>query len=204
MDRQQITLRKALPKYQEGLYFARYLDMAAEGFFHMLLGRNSADILARVYLQPDHDLSYQHVIFAELDGRIVGMYTGYSGEQHRHADPKVLGNEAGYWNLRFWIVSLLFAPMLRIIDTVDDGDFYLQAIAVDSNLQGKGIGSSLLDGVAERAIDSGASRLALDVSAANDQARQLYERRGFSIESTWPKRFHISGFKFHRMIKVLA
>ncbi len=204
IDKQQITLRKALPDYNEGLLFARYLDMAAEGFFRMLLGRNSHDILARGYLQTDHDLSYQHVTFAELDGKIVGMFSGYSGEQHRVANRKILSNEAGYWNLRFWIMSWLFAPMTRILDTLANEDYYLLAIAVDTNLQGKGIGSSLLDAVEEGAIDSAARRLALDVSANNTNARQLYERRGFSVESSWPKRLHIPALTFHRMIKPLV
>ena len=203
MDQQQITLRNAVPEYTEGLCFARYLDMAAEGFFRILLGRNSQDILARAYLQPNHDLSYQHVVFAELDGNIVGMFSSYSAEQHRIANRKILSDEAGYWNLRFWMVSLLFTPMSRMLETLAAEDYYLLAIAVDSDLQGKGIGSSLLDAVEERAIQNAVKRLALDVSGNNDNARRLYERRGFSVESSWPRHLRIATLKFHRMIKPL-
>ncbi len=204
MDQQQVTLRNALPRYDEGLHFARYLDMAAEGFFRFMLGRDSQNILALAFVQPDHDLSYQHVIFAELDGKIVGMYSAYTGAQHRAANRRILSQEAGYWNLRFWLVSRLFAPMLTIIDSVADEDFYLQAIAVDAGLQGKGLGSRLMDAVAEQAVSSGASRLALDVSDDNANARQLYQRRGFRIESSWPKRLRIPTLKFHRMVKPLV
>ena len=67
MDRPATTIRAAQPTYEEGLAFARYLDQAAEGFFRFMLGRRAELILARAFTQPDHDLSYQHVTFAERD-----------------------------------------------------------------------------------------------------------------------------------------
>ncbi len=73
MDRHSIVLRAANPTFDEGLAFARYADEVAEGFFRFMLGRRAAQILATVFAQPDHDLSYQHVTFAERDNVIVGM-----------------------------------------------------------------------------------------------------------------------------------
>ena len=43
------------------------------------------------------------------------------------------------------IVLILFAPLMRIIDSIADGDFYLHAIAVDKELRGDGVGSVLMD-----------------------------------------------------------
>ncbi|MFC1634947.1 hypothetical protein ACFL5Z_08900, partial [Planctomycetota bacterium] len=65
MDRHSITLRAANPTLDEGLVFARYLDEAAEGFFRFMLGRDAGDIIARAFVEPGHDLSYQNVTFAE-------------------------------------------------------------------------------------------------------------------------------------------
>ncbi len=39
------------------------------------------------------------------------------------------------------IELILFAPLMRIIDSIADGNFYLQAIAVDKELRGDGVGS---------------------------------------------------------------
>jgi len=100
-------------------------------------------------------------------------------------------------------VSILCAPLLRIIDTIADGDFYLQAIAVDKELRGEGVGSALMDLIEDRAVASGSVRLALDVSAKNEGARRLYERRGMTVESQWPKRVVIPGLRFFRMTKSL-
>ena len=46
---------------------------------------------------------------------------------------------------------------MRILDSIADGDFYLQAIAVDKELRGDGVGSLLMDCVEERARASGST-----------------------------------------------
>ncbi len=100
------------------------------------------------------------------------------------------------------IVQILFAPLMRIIDSNADGDFYLLAIAVDKELRG-GVGSVLMDSFEERARASGSTRLCLDVWAKNEGARRFYECRGMNVESQWPKRFDIPGLTFYRMTKGL-
>ena len=131
MDRHSIVLRVANPTFDEGLAFARYLDEAAEGFFRFMLGRHAEHIIATAFAQPDHDLSYQNVTFAERDNLIMGMVSGYTAEQHRRSSRQPLNQAAGGRNLRMKILQILFAPLMRIIDSIADGDFYLQAIAVD-------------------------------------------------------------------------
>ena len=202
MDRHSIVLRAANPPFDEGLAFARYLDEAAEGFFRFMLGRRAGYIIVTAFVQPDHDLSYQNVTFAERDNVIVGMMSGYTAEQHRRSS-RHLKRAAGRRNLRARIMLILFAPLMRIIDSIADGDFYLLAIAVDKELSGDGVGSVLMDSLEERARASGSTRLSLDVSAKNGGARRFYERRGMNVESQWPKRLAIPGLKFYRMTKGL-
>ncbi|MBW2173484.1 MAG: GNAT family N-acetyltransferase [Deltaproteobacteria bacterium] len=204
MDQDSITLRAAKPTMDEGLAFARYLDEAAEGFFRFMLGRHAQDIIATAFLQPDHDLSYQNVTFAEHEDAVVGMVSGYTAKQHRASSRRPLKEAAGKRNLRMRIVLILFAPLMRIIDSIADEDFYLQAIAVDKELRGVGLGSILMDYLEERAFSSGSTRLALDVSAKNQGARRFYERRAMAVESQWPKRLPIRALKFYRMTKALG
>jgi ribosomal protein S18 acetylase RimI-like enzyme len=73
---------------------------------------------------------------------------------------------------------------MRILDRLEDGDFYLQAIAVDESARGQGIDSILLNLVEERAGAAGCSRICLDVSAGNVGARRLYERWGMTVVET--------------------
>ncbi len=203
MDRHSIVLRTAKLTFDEGLAFARYLDEAAEGFFRFMLGRHAEQIIAMAFAQPDHDLSHQYVTFAECDNVIVGMVSGYTAEQHRRSSRQPLKEAAGRRNLRMRIVLTLFAPLIRIIDSITDGDFYLQAIAVDKELRGDGVGCVLMDSFEKRARDSGSTRLSLDVSAKNEDARRFYERRGMAVASQWPKRVPIPGLRLYRMVRTL-
>ena len=203
MAQDSTTLRPANPTEDDGLAFARYLDEAAEGFFRFMLGGRAKHIIAAAFVHPDHDLSYQNVTFAERDNVIVGMASGFTAEQHRCSSRHSLKQAAGWWNLRMRIVLIVFAPLMRIIDSISDGDFYLQAIAIDRELCGNGIGSVLMDSLEEHARVSGAARLALDVSAKNEGARRFYERRGLTIESQWPKRLRMTALQFYRMTRML-
>ena len=73
---------------------------------------------------------------------------------------------------------------------------------MDRELRGKGVGSTLIDFIEDRAVASRSSRLALDVSAKNKGARRLYERRGMTVESGWPKLLFVPQV-FVRMTKEL-
>lgn len=203
MPKPSIKFRSANPILDEGRVYARYLDQAAEGFFRFMLGRRSVDIIATAFTQPGHDLSYQNVTFAEREKIIVGMVSGYTAEQHQRSSDHPLKQAAGRFNLQMIVVSTLFAPLFRIIDTIADSDFYIQAMAVDKERRGEGVGSALMDFVEDNARAYGSTRLSLDVSAGNQGAHKLYEHRGMTVESQWPKRLTIPGVKFFRMVKAL-
>jgi ribosomal protein S18 acetylase RimI-like enzyme len=186
MDQPVVLLRPAEPTPEEGRAYARYLDQAAEGFFRIMLGRRSEEIVAAAFTQPDNDYSYQNVIFAERDQRVVGMLSSFTGRQRQRFADRPLERVTGR-HLRIRIVTTLLAPLMRILETIPEDTFYLQAIAVDPELRGAGIGSLLMNHAEERALASGSARLSLDVAAKNTGARRLYERRGWTVESEWPK-----------------
>lgn len=186
MEKQTILLRHARPEKREGLLFARYLDQAAEGFFGFMLGRNAGNIIASAFVESGHSLSYANVMFAELGGEVVGMSSAYTGAQHRGFSEEPLRRAAGRSAMRLRLMRTLFAPVWHILDSIPDDDFYLQALAVEPNLRGAGVGSILLDDIEQRASTSGTSRLSLDVAASNRGARRLYTRRGMIESSEWP------------------
>ena len=203
MEQPTIVIRAANPTFDEGLACGRYLNEAAEGFFRFMLGRQFSQIIAKAYPQTGHSYSFQNVTFAEYDNRIVGMALGFTSVQYRSFSDQPLKQAAGYRNMRMPAVKMLCAPMLRIIETISDRDFYLLAMAIEKNFRGKGIGSALMDSIKERARSSGSTRISLDVSANNNSARQLYEHWGMKIESQWPKRLPIQYLRFYRMAKEL-
>ena len=73
--------REANPTYDDGLAYARYVDIASEGGYRFALCRRFADIIATAFTLPGHDLSYEFTVFAERDGAVVGMASGYTTEK---------------------------------------------------------------------------------------------------------------------------
>jgi ribosomal protein S18 acetylase RimI-like enzyme len=201
MDRPSVNLRNANPLYEEGLVFARYLDAIAP-FYRVMLGRRVVDIIAKAFTQRDHDLSYQNTIFAERDGAIVGMISGYVTERHRRSVGPPLREVLGGRALRMRIMARLMARQQWFLGTYANGDFYVQGLAVDEDLRGQGIGSALMDAMEQRARELGSKRLILNVGAKNEVARRLYDRRGMTVEAGWPKLPCIPAFVL-RMAKPL-
>jgi ribosomal protein S18 acetylase RimI-like enzyme len=192
-------IRPGSPDPEEGAACARYLDEAAEGFIRFIYGRRYERIIAKAYIQPGNQYSFENVVFAERDGGLVGMALGFSAEQRASFSEDVIREAQGSAAFRIRMVMTIFAPIMRIIESLSAGDYYVLAIAVDRERRGEGIGSRLMDAMVGRARDAGCVRLALDVAAKNEGALRMYERRGMKIESQWPKRLAIPGMRFFRM-----
>ena len=181
-----MLLRPAKPESGEGLLFARYVDQAAEGFYGFMLGPRFEAIIASAFLEPGHALSHEHVRFAERDGLVVGMSLAYTGLQHRGFSDGPLKRAAGRSALRMMLIRTFLAPLWRVLDSVEESDFYLHGIAVEPELRGAGVGSLLMDDVEARGRAAGSTRLSLDVAAKNMGARNLYGRRGMIEAAEWP------------------
>jgi len=165
---QSILLRPAKPEFGEGLQFAHYLDQAAEGFFRVMLGRESESIIATAFIDSGHTLSYENVIFAEVDTKIVGMSSTFTAKQHRMFSDEPLRQAAKRNAIRLKLVRTLFAPVWRILETIPEGDFYVQGIAIEPEHRGAGIGSLLMDDIENRAQASESNRLSLVLCPGNN------------------------------------
>jgi GNAT superfamily N-acetyltransferase len=58
-------------------------------------------------------------------------------------------------------------------------------LAVDPEMQGRGIGQMLLAKVESRAAEAGNQELGLSMAEPDDQLRDFYKRRGYRIVGTW-------------------
>jgi len=188
METQSIIVRSAKSTHEDGTHFAHYVDIASEGQFRLLLGRQVTEILATAFSQPNHDLSYEHTVFAEVGDEVVGMASGYTAQQHRSSNNEPLKQAAG--RRAFFRMACMFAlatPVLRFLHSYDDGDFYVQFLAVDDAHRGQGIGSKLIQAMEDRARASRSTHFAIDVARRNKGAHRLYEHQGFKTIRQWPK-----------------
>jgi GNAT superfamily N-acetyltransferase len=198
-----VTIRPARPDAEDGLLFAHYADEAAEGSFRILLGRRAYDILAGVFVEPDHDYSFEHVLFAEDGGDVVGMAEGFRAAPCRRLADQPLLRAAGPRGQILRWAAAAGHPLFRIHSTLKEEDFYLQFLAVEEDHRGRGIGSALIDSIEKRARAGGSLRFAVDVWDRNPRAKRLYASRGMTAESYWPMRIVIPGFGLVRMTKPL-
>jgi ribosomal-protein-alanine N-acetyltransferase len=83
---------------------------------------------------------------------------------------------AGYssWVLRQNAVLIGHAVLLSVMD-----ESHLLVITIRPRWQGQGFGGRLLDHVADRARQAGATQLFLEVRASNRVAQTMYSRHGF-------------------------
>ena len=198
-----VTLRPARPDRSDGEAFARLFDMAGDGLLRWMFGPRFVEIVGEAFCEPGHDMSFEHVWFAEGDAAIAGMVSGYSAEQHAQAKDGPVTRAAGIRSIRMFGAWLVGRRLFDFMNELPDGDWYIQAVAVDPANRGEGIGSKLLDHAERLASDAGARRLALDVDVENDAARRLYERRGMVVEATSPRVAILGGTAVHRMTKVV-
>ena len=198
-----ITIRPAVKTLEDGQQFARLFDIAGDGLARWMFGKGFAGIVSKAFLEPDHDLSYEHVWFAETEAGIAGMLSGYSSADHAQSRDGPVMRAAGIQAVRMIATWLVAVRLFSFMDRLPEGDWYLQAVAVDEAHRGAGIGSRLLDYAEATATAAGARRLALDVAVDNDGARRLYERRGLAIEATSPSVPFMPDTAVHRMAKDL-
>ncbi|MEO1057499.1 MAG: GNAT family N-acetyltransferase, partial [Actinomycetota bacterium] len=110
---------------------------------------------------------------------------------------------AGFRKYRMALFRRVGARVFDFMDRLPDGDWYIQAVAVDEAGRGKGVGSALLAHAEQTAHEVGAQRMALDVSVNNDGARRLYERLGYAVESSSKSIPFVPNAAVHRMAKPL-
>jgi ribosomal protein S18 acetylase RimI-like enzyme len=91
--------------------------------------------------------------------------------------------------------------LIRFMNGLDDGDYYVQAVAVDASSRGAGVGSKLLDLSEQRARAAQCRRLVLDVSCTNAAAKRLYGRRGMTVVAESPGITFVPDSSVLRMVK---
>ncbi len=183
------------------------MEQATHGLFDDMLGSAAPHFLTSVFVEPGHDLSYERVLLVDVDGEIAGMvstHTTAENDADRKRTASVATRAAGFRVPRMAFVHQVGRRMVSFMDVHEEGDSYLQAIAVNPTQRGAGIGSRLIAAVVDRAIAAGTRRLALDVGVTNSDAIALYERRGWIVVATSsPTNGWFGRVRVHRMTREL-
>ncbi|MCW7755327.1 GNAT family N-acetyltransferase [Desulfobotulus sp. H1] len=197
-----LGFRPAAATFEDARFFAQSLNTASGGLLRFLFGSAYEEILAQTSLVPGHDLSLEHALIAELNGKPVALLSGMPTAVMADFSP-VLRWAAGRQIWRAGILALAALPLFEAMSKHNPGNWYLQALSVSEHLRGKGAGSSLLAMAEERAKNCGAHRITLDVSSGNAAALRLYQRMEYEQESISSRAWLMGGLRVHRLGKTL-
>jgi len=196
-----IIIREAKPNLEEGLVFAQLFDEASEGFIKSMLGIKTYEIIADAYVKSNNEYSFENVTIIEYQSKIVGIVSGYTCSEKEGFRKNILSQFQG-GKLRIMMFSVIGKILSRFLGPNGKEDYYIQAIAVSSQVRGKGLGQRLMKHSEEIAIKKGSKTLSLDVSSKNKKAIKSYYKFGMKIFSFWPNFLNLPPV-FTRMEKEL-
>lgn len=165
-----IEIRKAVAK--DAAQIAPIMLLAMEEIVYFFLGENNKEkaiaFLEEHIAKPANQYSFENIIVAENDGVISGQICLYAGaELQKLRTPILRYLEEKYDNL------------LDLEKEAQDGEIYIDTLAVSPDAQGKGIGKMLLLYAIDYYVTMRQQVLGLLVDKENPDAKKLYLKIGF-------------------------
>ena len=121
-----------------------------------------------------------------LDGEAtVGVVIGYSRKEFRDAElPGAINMlRATPFSRWFYLATTVNRALSNYVPAPAEDAFYINNIAVDEKVRGRGYGRRLMSWVIEQARERNLRCIELDVTHINTSAIRFYQRNGFSIIS---------------------
>lgn len=117
-----------------------------------------------------------HAICArDGSGEIIGV-AGFKTAEGSLVDGHFSRMVADYGRIG---AALRFAALAALSTDIDNTRFLVDGLFVAEEARDRGVGTRLLEAIAQEAAGRGYREIRLDVIDSNDRARNLYERRGF-------------------------
>jgi ribosomal protein S18 acetylase RimI-like enzyme len=167
---------------------------------------SSIRIMSEIFKKEENSFSYRFTFVAVYDNKEAGILTLLPGNLVGKLMRKMAGELVriiGFWKvLKFAFENL---PMMRFRSSLKD-EYDVQVLSVLPEFQGKGIGGYLLDFADKKALEAGFQKCSLAVDMVNDNARRLYERKGYTVVETFNiKMKKVPTMKgYYRMVKKLT
>lgn len=170
-------IRQLLPGDDEKVAAGLIYDTDCVGFARMFGPREKAVSHIEKLLRLDSNHFSHRFVWVWCDDAVRGLMIVFTREEMRHslrnadylscfspAELAVLAFRQARW---------------RVPVSYKNEEAYIQNICVAAEARGRGIGTEMLRHCFERLSGMGITSVSLDVSAANEGARRLYEKLGF-------------------------
>lgn len=166
----QIIIRKAT--IDDSFDIARFAMLAMEEIVYAFIGKEDSsaafDFMYRLICSEGNQYSYNHAWVVEQDSKVVGAAIVYNG-----ADLYQLRKPVGE------VVHQLYGLSFEPEDETQAGEYYIDCIGIESEFQGKGMGSRLLNHLINIYVFKEGLPLGLLVDKDNPDAKRLYLKAGF-------------------------
>lgn len=170
-----MNIEYRIGKPKDCLQIAELINIASGGvieyLFHNLVpAQTPVEIIAHNLSKVDDPYSYENVIVAEHDQRVVGMAMSFPSQYHQITKEM----EQFFPPDRLIRMEPFYAANLEY-------SLYLDALCVDDAYQKKGVGSRLLEQTKQRGRERGYQFVSLIVFTDNVTAQRLYQKFGFQV-----------------------
>jgi ribosomal protein S18 acetylase RimI-like enzyme len=154
---------------------------AAFDFVFSRKAEQSLEFLRFAFLDGAGEMGYKNHIVGEQNGKVIAVgaaFDGSSGFPFFLSAARQIISFYGFSCLPAMIRGLQVEQM---IEPPKGRLHYIAHLGVSPNMQGKGIGSKLIEHLLMLGRKAGRTQAALDVSMINPRAQALYERFGFQV-----------------------
>lgn len=135
-------------------------------------------MMTRLVEEDDSQYSYQNTLVAYAsNGILAGICVAYEGAKLHQLRRRFI--EAAQ--------EFLGIDYTGMLDETEDGEFYIDSLAVSSNFRGKGIATELLKAAIAKGTELEIPAVGLLVDKGNSKAEALYAKLGFEYvnDTTW-------------------
>lgn len=148
------------------------------------------EVLSQLFQQEDNRLSYQNCLVMEADNKVGGVIITYSGDNADALDRPIIER----------LRRISEDNNLTLDKEAEQGDYYIDTVSINPDLQGKRIGTLLIQAAEKAAKKRGYVRTSLNVAHDNPRANRLYIRLGYRKV----KVIQINGHDYDYMVKSLG
>ncbi len=168
-----MKIRKAQPF--EAHTLAQLMNLAMSEIVFQFIGRDDIEesnrFMAYFIARKNNQYAYDHIFVAEKDQQILAQICLYPGKDLVKLRKPILD-----------FAKKEFDTDYEPDHETQDGEIYIDTLAVSPQAQGKGIGRALLDFVIDLYVHQYGQILGLLVEKTNPHAKRLYEKVGFEVK----------------------
>lgn len=162
---------------------AKLVYESSHELFNFMFGdfSTSEKVLQRLLSYSGGHFGADYATVMESDGKLVGIFIGYSKAQLSSQELKGTLNMLRAAPFTKWLhlATVVSKALDGYVPPPSDDAFYINNIAIDSAQRGNGLGKRLLAEAVNFAKNSGQAAIELDVTEPNVRAQEFYKSCDF-------------------------